>query len=117
MEQRLNCAFDDYPRLVQTILEAAEANPGAHQIDLYIAASGKAVLELYSKNEMRNFLLLSFEFVAAPTKLVEQALYYRYTLAQSKNRLLEGRLFRIYEIVKQSNPSLGLQVKDLITKN
>lgn len=113
-EQRLNCRFEDFPRLIETVLGSAAANPDSHQVDVYVAASGRAVLEVFTRNEMRNFLLLTFEFAAAPDKLVEAGLFFRFSLAQARNRLLEARLLEIYRVVRHANPSLAQQVKGLI---
>lgn len=113
-EQRLNCDFDDFPRLAQTVLENAQSNPEAHDVCLYVSPNGRAVLEVHICNEMRNFLLLSFELVIAPKKLVEAGLLYRFEVARAKNKLLEERLLNVYQTVRQANPNLGQQVKKLV---
>ena len=79
-----------------------------------MGANSKAVIEVYTKNEMRPFLLLSFDLVAAPKELVDKDLFYKFSVELSRNSMLEQRLVQICDVVRQCNPILGVQVRNIV---
>ena len=111
---KLNCNFEDYLDLINKILENSVENIENHKVDFYHAENSNALIEIFAKNELRDFLLISFDLAEAPLQLIDSMLSYKFGLASAKNRLLENRLLEIYDIVKKSNPILGKEIKDLL---
>ena len=86
--------------------------PEEHESNFYINYDGKALMEIYTKNEFKRFLIISLEFVVLPDAVIKSSIAYRYSAMRSKVDILEARVGDVMELVKRKNPSLGVILRN-----
>ena len=89
-----------------------EKCPEEHECVFYINFDGKALMEIYTKNEFKRFIIISLEFVALPDAAIRSSIAFRYSAMRSKVDILESRVVDVVELVKRKNPSLGVILKN-----
>lgn len=113
----LNCEFEDYLDVTNTLLQNCQHNPSEFKITLIINQNQEAILSIFGKNDIKEYLIFSFNFVKIPNNLSKSSVAFQYSCLNTEVEILEKRLINIMKIVKWKNPALFLMLKNFVDKN
>lgn len=76
----------------------------------------EAILSIFGRNDIKEYLLFTFNFVKIPENLSKSSVAFQYTCLNTEVEILEKRLINIMKIVKWKNPALFLLLKNFFEK-
>ena len=104
-QNKINIKYAEYREVIKSVFKGCADNKEIHNIKLFID-NEKGYLEIYTKNELRTFLIMSFDFVKVSVEQLRTELSTKYIQARTKKDILEERYIKILKILKTKDPRL-----------
>ncbi len=112
----LNCEFEDYLEISKTIFDNCKKNPTDFKMTFLINFEQQAIFHIYAKNDLKEYLLFTFNLVKLPDHLTKSSIAFKYSYLYQEVDILEKRLRNVLNVVKWKNPALFLIICNFLEK-